>query len=439
MMAARENHQTHYIAIRKNHKHNAKKWGFGAAVFAAMLLSGTSAFATQGYFNLGYGPQSQGMAGVSYAYPKDSMAIASNPASALLLGDRVDFGLNYFRPSRSSSITGNYYGPDESYNGNGQRNYYSPEAGFTHALGHDWAIGVSVTKNGNMSSSYAVNPFGRFGATGSVEFDLKQYMISPTVAYRIADGQSIGLSPFLVHQTFRAAGVGMFSAFSESPNAVSGRGADHALAYGLRIGWLGQITPWLSMGASWQSKAHAQHFDKYKGLMADQGGFDLPSTFGLGIAVKASENLDIAADIQRIEMHHVGAIGDDFQRLLTGALLGSSGGAGFGCNDLTTYKLGVNYRLSPAWQLRAGYAYVTQAFPKSQAFFHILAPDTVSHQLSLGGTWSSASGVEISAYGFYAPKNTLNGEGSIPAAFGGGEAHVSLSEIAFGLGAGKSF
>jgi hypothetical protein len=33
----------------------------------------------------------------------------------------------------------------------------------------------------------------------------------------------------------------------------------------------------------------------------------------------------------------------------------------------------------------------------------------------------------------------VNGQGSIPAAFGGGEAHVSLSEFVFGLGAGWTY
>ena len=38
-------------------------------------------------------------------------------------------------------------------------------------------------------------------------------------------------------------------------------------------------------------------FDEYAGLFAEQGDFDIPSNWVIGIAIKPTENLDIAVDV----------------------------------------------------------------------------------------------------------------------------------------------
>jgi long-chain fatty acid transport protein len=63
---------------------------------AALLLS-TQALATDGYFSHGYGVKSQGMGGVGIALPQDALAAATNPAGMGLIGDRIDFGVTWFR------------------------------------------------------------------------------------------------------------------------------------------------------------------------------------------------------------------------------------------------------------------------------------------------------------------------------------------------------
>jgi long-chain fatty acid transport protein len=104
----------------------------------------------------------------------------------------------------------------------------------------------------------------------------------------------------------------------------------------------------------------------------------------------------------------------------------------------------VNYNLSPAWQVRAGYSYTTQAVPANQTFFNILAPGVVQNQFTIGTTYTSTggflpAGLQLSAYGLYALPQTVYGENSIPTSFGGGNANVKLSEKAFGIGVGYKF
>ena len=51
---------------------------------------------------------------------------------------------------------------------------------------------------------------------------------------------------------------------------------------------------------SFQSRLWMTKFDKYKGLFANQGGFDIPPIFNAGLALKTTPQLTLVADYQRI-------------------------------------------------------------------------------------------------------------------------------------------
>ncbi|RJF94947.1 long-chain fatty acid transporter [Oleomonas cavernae] len=395
--------------------------------------------ATDGYFSNGIGPQAKGIGGAAIAYPKDSLAIASNPASATVLGNRVDIGVEWFRPDREASINGNLAGPDQTFDGSGKEDFFIPEIGYVQQIGNGLAVGIAVYGNGGMNTTYEQNPYARFGATGEAGVNFEQLFVSPVIAYEVAPGHSIGVSFNLAYQRFNAKGIGLFAGFSQDPAHVSNQGNDDAFGYGFRIGYLGQITPWLTVGATYQSKTWAEEFDKYAGLFADQGDFDAPANYGVGVAFHAPHGVDLVGEIQQIEYSDVSAVGNSVNSLFAGKPLGSSDGPGFGWDDVTVFRLGANYQITPEWQIRGGWAYATQPVQEGETFFNILAPGVVQHHFTLGATWSAPSGLEVSAYGLYAPKTTVEGENSIPASFGGGNADVSLSEVAFGLQVGWKF
>ncbi len=55
----------------------------------------------------------------------------------------------------------------------------------------------------------------------------------------------------------------------------------------MRVGWLGKLSDAVTLGAAYSSKMRMSKFDKYKGLFAEEGGFDIPEHYSLGIAFKA--------------------------------------------------------------------------------------------------------------------------------------------------------
>lgn len=408
-----------------------------AAALPAMVLAAAPANATDGYYAHGYGAQSKGLAGASLAYPKDTLALATNPAAATALGDRADVGVDVFSSSRHADYRGTAL--DQGYDGDGKRVAFIPELGWVRQLNDKVAVGIVAYGNGGMITNYKDNPFARYGATGTAGVELQQLFISPTVAYRFAEGHSVGLSVNLAGQMFRARGIAPFAAFSQSPADFSDRGNDVAFGYGLRLGYLGQVNDRLSVGAFWQSKTAFEEFDKYKGLFAEGGDFDAPSTYGVGVAFKATPKLDLVADWRRIEFSEVASVGTPLSRLFTPRPFGADDGPGFGWRDSDVIKVGANYQISDEWQVRAGYGHAENPVPQSETLLNILAPGVVTDQYTVGATWSRPSGLEVSGYALYAPKHTVRGSGSIPAPLGGGEADISLGETVIGLSVGWKY
>jgi long-chain fatty acid transport protein len=137
------------------------------ATLAAAALAASNAGATNGYFSHGYGVKAQGMTGVGIALAQDGLAAATNPAGITALGNRADLGLTWFRPNRGAEIVGNAFGADADYGGNGTSNFFIPEFGYTRRLSDSLSVGLAVYGNGGMNTDYPVNPYSRFGATGS--------------------------------------------------------------------------------------------------------------------------------------------------------------------------------------------------------------------------------------------------------------------------------
>jgi long-chain fatty acid transport protein len=398
-----------------------------------ILAASAEANATDGYFAHGYGVKSQGMGGVGIALPQDALAAAANPAGMGLIGDRVDFGLTWFRPQRESEITGNSASVNGTYDGNDTENFFIPEFGYNRQINPNLTLGVSVYGNGGMNTDYK-NGIPLFGSTGSAGVDLIQLFVAPTVAWKITPTQTIGASLNIAYQRFEAKGLQGFASASTSPTNLTNNGHDNSYGAGLHLGWVGQINDAVSLGATYQSRTYMSKFDKYKGLFAEQGDFDIPSSYGVGIAVKATPQLTIAADVQRINYSDIASIGNvSLPKLGNG--LGSDNGAGFGWRDITATKLGASYAYSDALTLRAGYNHSTQPVRQTDTLFNILAPGVVQDHATLGATYVLPNKAELSFSYTHAFKENVNGNGSLQG-FGGGEANLKMYQDSLGIAYG---
>lgn len=329
------------------------------------LIAATSAFATDGYFSTGCGLKQQGQGGAGVALPQDSLAAAANPAGMVLVGDRFDFGLTFFRPIRRGTITGSEAPVNGSYDASRHKNFFVPELGFNHLVSPRLSIGVSICGNGGMNTSYTT-PIPLLGTTRA-GVDLEQLFVSPTVAYKLSDHQAVGVSLNIGWQRFSGEGLQNFTApgFSIDPANLTNRGYDASYGIGFRVGWVGEISKYLNLGASFQSRTYMQKFSKYRGLFAEQGGFDIPATVSGGAAFKLTKKLTVPFDVERIFYGQVKSIANPDSNQ---AQLGADNGPGFGWQDITVEKVGIQYKATSSVTVRGGYNHSGLPFNSSQTF-----------------------------------------------------------------------
>ena len=410
----------------------------------ALVFAPASAFATLGYFSHGYGLKAKGMGGVGIALPQDSMSGITNPANLGFAGSRLDVELDMFRPIRDGEIVGNAVGLNGSHDASGRKNFFIPGFAFNRMVRPDLALGVLVYGNGGMNTTFTRNPFGGFGGSDPAGVDYMQLFVSPTIAWKPNENHSIGLSVNLVYHQFAAQGLEPFGALglSSSPANLTNRGREDSSGIGFRLGWTGKVSPNVTLGAMVQPRTNMGKLSNYQGLFRNQGDLDIPATYGVGIAVKATPQLMIAGDIQQIDYAKVPAIGTSSTCIFNGTcgLFGASNGPGFGWRNMTAYKIGVSYEVSRSLTIRAGFATGKQPIPSSQTFLNLLFPAVVEDHLTLGATWTMGS-MDFTAGYMHAFKKKVNGTGSIPPGFppaglGGGEANPKMYQDSIGVAIG---
>jgi long-chain fatty acid transport protein len=312
---------------------------------------------------------------------EDAFGGANNPASMVYVGDRIDFGAALFSPRREATSGGVTIQSDSNY-------FVVPEFGYNKMFNSSLALGVTLYGNGGMNADYAPLPgtnTNMFGGTGRLGVDLMQLVIAPTAAYKITANQSVGISPLLGYQRFKAEGLQPFGIADAYGNNL---GYDDAFGAGVRIGYMAKLTPVFTIGAAYSTKINMQKFSKYAGFFAEQGNLDLPENYNLGVAYKFTSDLTVALDYQRINYSGVPAIGNSS---LVGNF-GADNGAGFGWHDIDVWKLGAEYKYSKNLTVRAGWNHGDNPVQTADVFFNIVAPGVITDHLTLGSTYVTQSG-----------------------------------------------
>lgn len=408
----------------------------GCCGIAAMFFPNLAS-ATLGVYEYGYGIKSMGMGGVAYAYAGDTMSIAANPAHAVSLAGRYDIGYDVFNPRAGATIRDVPGVPDQTYYNDGRSWYGIPQGGVAFALSDRLAAGVTMISAG-LGPDYKDSPYARYGGASRVILGLAQTALGAALAYEITPRQNIGFSANISYQALSTKGLEAFAQASESPEHVTNQGRDGVVGGSVTVGWVGELAPGLTAGASYHSKNWMPRHKEYEGLLPDHGKFELPAIWGAGFVYQANSDWMLAFDYQRFEYASEVAFGNGIDKLSEGKLLGSKDGPGFGWNDQDAYKFGVNWKATPQLDLRAGYVHATQIIRESDTLFAFLGCVTLTTHYSVGATYDFG-GWDLSGYYSYVPKQTVYGENSIPAAFGGGEADISDRVHMFGVSFGRRF
>jgi long-chain fatty acid transport protein len=421
-------------------------------------LIAPQAYATNGYMSHGYGTTSKGMAGAGSALPQDTLAVFNNPAGLVRLGRRYDAEFEVFSPKREYRANDDFAPPptfsvppgtEESEN-----DYFLiPSFGMSFPLDGRNTIGIALAGQGGMNTEYdtatfanfaappgsPLNPSGAFTATEPTGVDLAQIALGVTYARELGDfaelgitHQSIGITPILAVQRFKARGLQPFKALSVSPDNLTNNGYDYSYGAGLRIGWLGSmLKDQLNVGISYQSKLWMTDFDDYEGLFAGGGEFNIPAIFNIGLAFLVTPELTIVADYRRIYYEDIDALSNtndiSFGQIISDPdkRLGGDDGLGFGWEDINVYSVGLQYKLNDKLTMRAGYSDADEPWKDVNTLFNVLAPATVEKHASLGATYKLDKQSRVSLAYTHAFENTIQGTSQFT---GPQTGHVRMSQ-----------
>ena len=408
----------------------------------ALCMVAPTADATNGYMSHGYGTMSKGMAGAGSALPQDTLSVFNNSAGLVRLGKRYDAELELFSPKREYKANDDFAPPPNPSVPPGREEsendyFLIPGFGINFPLDDSSSVGIALTGQGGMNTEYDTatfanfaappgspqNPTGAFTATEPTGVDLAQLALGVTYARELGafaglgiTRQSIGITPILAVQRFKARGLQPFKALSVSPDNLTNNGYDYSYGAGVRAGWLGSLLhDKLNVGVSYQSKLWMTDFDDYDGLFANGGEFDIPAVFNFGLAFMITPKLTIVADYKRIFYDDIDSLSNtndiSFNEIITDPdkRLGGDDGLGFGWDDINVYSVGLQYEASEKLTLRAGYSDADEPWKDVNTLFNVLAPATVEKHASLGATYKLDRQSRVSFAFTHAFENTIRG------------------------------
>ncbi len=440
-----------------------KKILLTAAAFGLVAGYAVTAHATNGYFAHGYSIKNKGMAGAGVAVPLDSMAPATNPALLTDVGSRLDVGLTFFSPRRKYDVAGDPTCTEPGENcpfglipGTVHSDsvfFLIPNIGYSRQLNEKSAIGLAVYGNGGMNTDWDTPTFNYVNPQqlpqGSTGVDLMQLFIAPTYAHKLSDKHSVGITPIIAAQFFEAKGVDAFGGFTDSalnqqnPDNLSGNGHDSSYGFGGRIGYLGKLTDQLSVGLSYQTKIYMSEFDDYADLFAEQGDFDIPANWTVGLAFMPTPAVTVAFDVQQIYYGDIDSIANPMmnsafngQNFPLYGPLGSNNGAGFEWDDMTIFKIGLQWARSEQWTYRFGYSYGEQPIQETSIMFNILAPGVIEQHATFGFTYTFANASELDFSFAYAFNKDIKGPNPLEVP---GQQTIELSMYQWEVGIGYSW
>nr|AEI30639.1 long-chain fatty acid transport protein [uncultured microorganism] len=437
-------------------------------LFRALALAGlavpTAALATDGYFSHAYGLKSLGMGGATVAVANEPFGGAGNPAAMTSVGNAWQAGVQIFMPRREAERTGSGPAGIDGAVSSDSLTFAIPEFGINYMARPDLAVGVTVVGNGGMNTDFAgeqiptqsacavfnpnPGPYNLLCGNGRLGVDLMQLLVAPYAAWKFAPSHSVGVAPTFAYQRFRAQGLQAFDnpMLSTSPGDVTNREYASSTGYGVRVGYHGTFDRF-SVGLAWASRMSMDEFDKYQGLYAEQGGFDIPSNVTAGVAFRPNDQWLVAVDWERINYTDAKSVSNPSALLLNcvggdpASCMGGANGPGFGWKDIDVWKFGVEYAANPKLTLRAGYNRSENPVDPADVTFNILAPGVIENHYTAGATWRLDANAEVTFYGLYAANNEVTGT-SLFVPFGAPPTtteKIQLKEYTVGVGYSSRF
>ena len=315
-------------------------------------------------------------------------ALYYNPAGITqLTGTNVSGGAIYFQPDF-------HLHSDDGQDQHSQLPTYLPDVYAETDFGlKDWRFGLAVNDLFGLSENY-----GTTGPLRNIETtaQLAVINIAPAAAYQLTNQLSVGLAANIYYGDLDYQHLVPLGA----PPTPEGTAHLHGSGYaaGVTPGFLWKIDDRNSLAGYYKSpfsidfNGHARLLEGRKTIVGPaptDASLDFPQSFGLGYAVRPVKPLKLELDVDWTDWHSVDELAiSSPNRDFNGQNVPADWKSGF------TYRLGLDYALTPQWSLRAGYAYSQGSTP--EATFSPLVPDSDYNLFAAGvGYHNKRWGIDV--------------------------------------------
>jgi long-chain fatty acid transport protein len=357
-----------------------------------------------------FGLAEQGVSGLGNAYAgaaaaaEDASTVWWNPAGMARLprGKHILFGGHLIIPSTKFTNDGSTTaaGSNAARTGNGGDAgdaVVVPNLFFAMDLSPAWSFGLGINVPFGLKTEYETDWVGRFQGITS---EVKTLNINPAVSYKFSDRASVGFGVSYQHgeiDLLSAVNFGAVIPGAEGQNSTKLDGD----AWGFNIGALFDVTPATRLGVHYRSSLDYEmegttSFSGVPGPLAAvptlsnsnvKLDFETPSTLSFSAAHKASDRLELLADITFTKWSEI-------KRLPLVRTSGPANGATldtltFNFDDTVRVAIGGNYKWSGPWTLKAGVAFDQSPVPNAEDR-SVRLPDNDRVWFSLGAAYQAS-------------------------------------------------
>jgi len=379
------------------------------------LAATPAAFAGDGHTLHGVGAVNSSMGGAGVALGIDTLGgLLLNPALATQQdGSHFAFSAEYnqAKNSVSSSIAFPFGTVRGKTNDAGDRvlipafgwTHHDPNSNFAYGIGFLGLAGFGVDypqDRTNPLLSPQPNGFGRVYAN-------YQLLKVPTVlAWKLSEQFSLGVSLNAAYAQLTANPAGFASPDCSGPQGpcyFPSVNNDGAWGYGAGIGLQYKLTPTLALGASYNSKTKFQAFE-WNSTVANP---NLP-TYGTGRKIR-----------QQIDMPAVAIAGlgwtptPGLSIAVDGKWINYADAAGFkdalGFKNITVGEIGLQYKPTERFAVRAGYNHSQIAVPENRTFATVEVPAIFKDHYCVGLGFQATRSLKLDAAYYHVPQNSITG------------------------------
>jgi long-chain fatty acid transport protein len=246
---------------------------------------------------------------------------------------------------------------------------------------------------------------------GPVYSKLAVLQLAPTASLKLTDRLSIGLAP-----TVAIADAALDpNAFAPPDQAGYPEGTHTRSIWGLgfQAGIYYETENSWHLGASykspqWFEEANFNTLSAAGEPRTDGLSMDYPAIISLGAAYYGLPRTIWAVDLRYVDYANTQLFGHDAGYNLDGSW------TGLGWRSVFSVATGVQYQLTDALSLRAGYVYNENPIADEDAFFNVASPAIYQHIVSLGGSWRITCRTSLVLAYLHAFENSISGPWVFP-------------------------